>query len=323
MNPHMTAFQFWSKTHSSINERLRPKLNDVNWDELSHDDKARIWQHLTNKGWFAANAVTLEAVYGLNETARKHSYGEHLLSHGGPHEYTKDYPPVTYYQQCCMDVARLDFERIFKYQPVDVVFELLSFFASGALSRKLEKEKDFDTFSDNLNDVFKQFGIGYRMSKSGFIPHQDSKITNSVWEPVIAALNDKKWTEVDRELSTAFTEYRKGDKSGYSAAVTHSVNAMQAYLQILVYGEVGKGRILELITEAEKKHLLPTKGIGNDLVREVENVLARERMKSGNAHPKKDYADETSALFVLNIVMISLQYFLSVSANSNDAVQRG
>ncbi len=116
------------------------------------------------------------------------------------------------------------------------------------------------------------------------------------------------WNEVNRLLSDAFTEYRKQTPNGYSSSVTHSVAAVQAFLQILVYKKTGKGEISKLINEAQKQNLISSDMFTKEIFKNIEAVLMRERQETGDPHPKQAYATAKNARIVLNLAMIFFQH---------------
>ena len=227
------------------------------------------------------------------------------------------------------DSACEDFFEIFIEQDENVVFELLSLYAKAAIVKgnwdylgRKENEADidykrrleewnfvpFENFAKDLNEVFGQFGINLYLTRSGFIPRQDQKITRDLYEPVLKVFSHSRWKEVDQLLADAFTEYRKNTKEGFSHSVTNGVAAVQAFLQILVNGKTGNGDISKLIPQAQAKGLVPADSFTKEIFTRIEAVLMRERQETGVAHPKKEYATETNARLVLNLCMVFFQH---------------
>jgi len=83
-------------------------------------------------------------------------------------------------------------------------------------------------------------------------------------------------------------------------------------LQISVNGEIGKGDISQLIPKAQKEGLIPNDSFTKKIFENIESILMRERQKTSNAHPKKEYANEKNARLILNLVMIFLQHCIQV-----------
>ncbi len=159
----------------------------------------------------------------------------------------------------------------------DIVYELVTIYAWNLIdedelqgikesdseeSRKLSLDRaynqnncSFDDFAKCFNDIFEQFSINVMLTRNALIPRQDVIITNEIYEPVLTFLSDPKWEPVNRDLKDAFKDYRLKTDQGYSSCVTHTISALQAFLQLLVYRKTGKGEIgalIELMQETKK-----------------------------------------------------------------------
>ena len=175
--------------------------------------------------------------------------------------------------------------------------------------RKIDAEyKMFDNFASRINDVFEQFGINYHITRSGFVPRQDKKITKEIYEPVLGFLSDPHWKAVNKDLQDAFSQFQKKSPKAYSSSITHTVSALQAFLQILVHGKTGKGDIKELIPKAQAQQKIPNDLFSTKIFKDINSVLMSERQTKGDPHPKKEYATQKHALLVLNLTMIFLQH---------------
>jgi hypothetical protein len=146
------------------------------------------------------------------------------------------------------------------------------------------------------------------LTPSGFVPRQEEKIAQDIYEPVLAILADQKWTKVSQHLSDAFADYQKNTPQGFSSCITKTVSAVQAYLQILVLGKTGKGSITELIKQAQTKNLIPQDLFTTIIFKNIESILMKARQEMGDAHPKNVYADDKNALLVLNLAMVFFQH---------------
>lgn len=183
-------------------------------------------------------------------------------------------------------------------------------------NEEFEKEKaqwkyiDFNEFAEDLNEVFNSFGIDVHLTRNGFMPRQEKRIIEEIYEPVIKCLAHAKWKEVDRLLSDAFLEYRRNTPNGYSTCVTQTVSAIQAFLQLLVNGKTGNGDISKLIVQAQNEKLIPSDMFTKVIFKNIESIMARERQETGVAHPNIEYASEKNAKLVLNLAMVFLQHCL-------------
>lgn len=306
-------FKLWSEKNNEAKKLLSPNLDLRNWDELSREEKDKIWHFLKN--WFnkeESNRV-LFSIINLNEIHKSRSYASFTL---------KDFSRQN---------AFLDFKNIFFEQNQYVVLEIFSCFCESVLNErqnehrrnyinyKTEEEyiekitewrfEEFDKFANRLNDIFEHFSINLVLTRGGFIDRQDSKIINEIYVPILNFLSLQKWNDVNRELSDAFKEYQTKTEHGYSNCITHAVSALQAFLQILVNEKIGSSNgINNLIKQAQEKALIPTDRFSGEIFKNIESILMRERGKTGDAHPKQEYANEKNARLVLNLIMVFIQH---------------
>ena len=235
----------------------------------------------------------------------------------------------TYLDNPSLSSACKDFYDIFIQQSENVVFELLSLYCKKLISesssnkiskkenetieeyqRKLENYRwqNFDLFSRDINEIFTAFGINLFLTRQGFVPRQDSKITEEVYKPVLSYLSSSKWEEVNTLLSDSFIDYRKNTPQGYSNSITNTISAIQAFLQLLVHNKTGKDDISKLIPEAQKKYLIPTDFFTIKIFNNLQSILAKYRQEKSTAHPKKEYANEKNARLILNLAMVFFQH---------------
>jgi hypothetical protein len=319
--------KIWSKSNPKVLEKINPKIGLRDWDELSNEEKEKIFKYFINKEWFINDSdnMVFYSIYTLNDRYKKQSYGIKTLMHNGPH-----YCSYGSLENCCEEIASEDFENIFNTQNQDVVYELITIYAwymidhrilkglNGSDSDEIRKQnidkafngynKSFDEFAKCFNDIFEQFGINVTLTRNALIPRQDEKITKEIYEPVLLFLSDPKWESVNRDLKDAFKDYQLRTDEAYSSCVTHTVSALQAFLQLIVNGKTGKGDIGALIIEARKKELIPEDKFTEQIFKNIESILMYERQATANSHPKKEYATEKNARLVLNLVMIFMQH---------------
>ncbi len=84
-------------------------------------------------------------------------------------------------------------------------------------------------FVNKLNETMSQFGFRYLLTRSGFIPKSDEKITNEIYLPVIESLSNPKWKEANNYLKESFAAFRFVTPEGYSTSITKAVTAVQAF----------------------------------------------------------------------------------------------
>ena len=310
-------FKLWSEKNNEANGLLSPTLGLRDWNDLSHEEKDRMWQYI--RYWFienkeGRNTRVFFSIHKLNDLHKYQSYAKQFL---------RDFS---------FQSAIADFKNIFFEQDGHVVLELLSCFCKTILEEnenkhpsiyksdyKSEEEyekvlvkwkfRELDKFAESLNDVFEHFGVNLILTRNEFVERQDPKITNEIYVPVLNFLSSPKWGDVNRELGDAFKKYQLKTETGYSNCVTHTVSALQAYLQIIVNGKIGSGEgISSFIRQAQEKGLIPSDKFSSEIFKNIDSILMRERGKTGDAHPKQEYANEKSARLVLNLVMIFLQH---------------
>lgn len=335
-------FKLWSQLNKDAKEELSPDFGFRSWDKIVTQDKAKIWQYL--KSYFFNKDIKKDFNHEFNESGLYYEfYGDEseerfnkrvrinravlMLNH--LHK-SKSYG-VEFLESQTYNSACRDFYRIFMNESENVVMELLSLYAKALIVERSDVEVyrhkeeadeayqkrseawkwlEFDEFTERFNEVFQDFSLNIQMTRLGLIPRQEEKIMEEVYKPVIASLSNPKWKEVGRLLSDSFTEYRKNTDNGYSNSVTNTVSAVQAFLQILINGETGKGNISYLISECQKKSLVPPDFFTQTIFKNMESIFARERQETGIAHPKNEYATDKNARMVLNLAMVFFQHCL-------------
>lgn len=303
-------FKLWSELNPKIKGKLKPDLELRNWNSLILEEKYKIWKFLEHEYFFnpepvrsvhnywyefygerwkqesKQNRIYL-SIYYLNKTYKVNSYARNFLT------------------RRTLNSACEDFYRIFIEEDENVVLELLSFYCRILIS---ESKEEFDRFAECINEVFCDWGINVYLTQQGFVPRQEEKIIKEIYEPVLKCLSNSKWKEVDKLLSNSFKEYRRKEPEGYSNCITSTISAIQAFLQIIVYGKTGKGNISDLIIEAQKKNLIPNDFFTKRIFENIESIFAKERQETSIAHPPKEYATEKNARTILNLAMIFLQH---------------
>lgn len=307
----MSEFKLWSELNPSANQTLKPNLDLREWGNLNAEEKQLIWQHL-EKYFSAGNLSQVStSIQSLNQAYKAKSFGRHYLkipSH---------------------ESALKDFYHIFTNETTNVVMELLSlyframFYAINGRSlariplespsqyqerASNERRQSTDKVILDFDDVFTHFSLNVSVTRLGIIPKQDTKIAQHVVNPVLTILANPKWEKVNKLLSDSFEEYRKNTEQGYSVCVTHTIAAVEAFLQIIVNGETGEGNLSKLIPDAQKKKLIPDDFFTQEIFKSIESIFARERKETGVAHPKKAYATEKNARMIINLAMVFLQH---------------
>lgn len=90
--------------------------------------------------------------------------------------------------------------------------------------------------------------------------------------------------------------------------MTKTISATEAFLQILVEGKTGGTKLSPLISEAQKKNLIPNDIFTQAIFKNIDSIFARERKSTGDGHPKDEYATEKNARTILNLAMVFIQH---------------
>ncbi|PIT88824.1 MAG: hypothetical protein COU29_00390 [Candidatus Magasanikbacteria bacterium CG10_big_fil_rev_8_21_14_0_10_36_32] len=306
----LEKFKLWSNLEPKAKQELHPDLGLRNWDELSREEREKIWHHM--EYYFSKADRKYYTILFLNEGHKYQSYGKYFLTDSSTAN------------------ASIDFKNIFLNceNGQHIVFELISYYSKAVLMEQAEsiyrssketeiefnerltewKYQKFDAFANRLNDVFEHFGINVVLTRCGLIPKQEQKIIQEVYKPVLKFLSNEKWKPVNRELRDAFDSFQQKNDTGYSSCVTHSVTAIEAFLQILINGKTGKNTLGNLLVEAQKQGSIPNDKFSNQIFKNLESIFAQERKETGDAHPKNEYANEKNALMILNLTMVFLQH---------------
>lgn len=334
-------FKLWNETNVGVKESLRPDLGLRSWDDLSAEEKEKIW-HYTE--WYFFDAQ-IRKQYGMMGDVEKRFYEFYGNYKEKEYKQKTIYKSISYMNEnykaksfaeaflkdSSLNAACYDFYNIFMTQSEVVVLELLSAYAKFLyeftkndsyiykakdeaenvfLERKIKAEYGFfDNFSNRINDVFLQFGIKYYLTRDCFVPRQDEKIIEEVYNPVLTYLSNPKWKKVNELLSDAFSDYTKNTPQGYSGCVTKTISGLQAFLQISINGKIGSSEGLAvLIKKAQEEDLIPNDKFTEQIFKNIDSILMRERGLTGDAHPKQEYATEKNARLVLNLTMIFIQH---------------
>ena len=292
------TFKRWSEVNPKVKQILSPDLGIRSWGDLSTDNKNTILRILINKRWVSADEPTWRAVFQFFENNKAGGYCNHLLQHGGPHCH----PNTDIIKQCCFDNARMDFEHILIREHQEVFYELLTYYISTLDSDNVER------FKSIFNDISNQFNLNILIGDESLILKQEEIISELLTKPALSSISDKKWDEVNRDLNDSVQEYLKNTPEGYSSSITLSVSSLQAFLQILVNGEIGKGDIGPLITKAQETGLIPKDAFSSRIFKDLESILMAERQIKGSSHPKTEYATEKHARLVLNLTLLFIQH---------------
>ncbi len=302
------AFSKWTEVDKETLGFLSPDLGIRSWNEIDKEQRKQIWQHLRNKGWFEADEVLSASIHKFNETYRTLNVCDKVTNHGGRH-YDGGYHGIRTASKCCFNPALEDFYFIFLNLEQGTVYELITFYI---IELEVTHAYGYDgaekRFTKMFNEISDQYGLNIFIGETSLVIKQDEKIIEEIYKPVLSYLSDKKWLPVNRDLAEANKAYLKATEEDYSRCITLTISALQAFLQILVKGQTGKGDISDLVKEGQKLALIPSDPFSTKILKDIEASLMRERQSKGDAHPKDVYGDEKTARLALNITMIFIQH---------------
>lgn len=319
-------FLLYGQDNPKIETSIQPSLALRRWSELSDSEKQIAFQEFENSGWIDSySSEILQTIKYLNYTFLRQCPGKHFHAITPKHDH---YRGGYGNESERMEAAMLDFQHIFLQDKSDaMVFRMLSKFAScyidgfdhrRATESKSEKERKkmvddafekFDKLANCLNHIFEQFAVNQLVTRNGFVPRQDEKITNEVYIPTLRILADPKWSEVSADLAKMFEDYRE---ENYPEAITKAHSAVHRFLQILVgeEGKSGKGEVGKLFQKAKEKDIIPVNRFTEPLVSVIQGFIVSERATNSTAKPALKNTTSSDALLMMNMVMVFLQYCL-------------
>lgn len=321
----LPTFSLYGQGNPKIEANLRPSLSLRGWNDLSAGEKQIAFQELENSGWLKSySKEVLQTIEYLNHEFLRLCPGKHLHSIKPERDNYRGYGNDSER----IKAALTDFQHIFLREESEVmVLRMLSYFAEryidksyyrlAAESEDKEKRKeyientfnDFDRLANCLNHIFEQFAVNQLVTRSGFVPRQDQRITDEIYTPTLTALSDPKWKNVSSDLSEMFDDYRSED---FPEVITKAHRAVQRFLQILV-GEEGKngtGEMSKLFRQAKDQGIIPTDRFTEPMINTIQSFIPSERAKNSTAKPALKVATAPDAMLMMNVVMILIQHCL-------------
>jgi len=301
-------FKLWSENNQKAKKVLKPNLGVRSLSDYNERERKLIFKFFLENNLFKdepQKPYIHNAIRKFSSANKANNFCPKTLDHGGRHCF--EAAGFVDAAKCCLDCTFQDFAYIFLNRPSDVVYELLSYYVNELGNSEYNGNREY--FRNCFNDISNQFSLDIIMIEDQFVPRQEEKIIKEIYEPTLAVLGDEKWRPVNRDLADAFSEYRKNTPQGYSNCVTNVNAAVQALLQIIVDGKIGgSDGIKSIIKRGQENGKLPKDKFTSEIFKNIESIFMRERGKSGNAHPKQDYADEKSARMMLNLAMVFMQH---------------
>ncbi len=323
---NLPKFLLYGENNPNIDAEIQPVLALRKWSELTDAEKQIAFHEFENNGWFESySPAVFEAIEYLNHIYLRLCPGKHL--HAIKPDRS-DYRFGITNESERMQAARMDFEHIFLHEKNEtLVFRMLSKFADHYIDRyaygriteaKDEQERErlthdafgqFDNLSSCLNHIFEQFAVNQLVTRNGFVPRQDQKITDEIYTPTLLVLSGPKWRTVSSDLSEMFEDYRNED---FPEVITKAHRSVQRFLQILV-GEEGKngiGEMGKLFKQAKDQGIIPTDRFTEPILNVIQAYLPSERATNSTAKPALKEATASDAMLMMNVIMILMQHIL-------------
>lgn len=335
-------FKLWSELNPKVIEKLKPDLWMKSWDDLTLEEKEKIWKFL-EKYFFNYNQLQdllnkrnldnyIDEIFGEN-FINKYKLEEiiQIVIFTINEKYKYNTYAEKYHKDPILLNACFDFYDIFINNNKDIVYELLSIYwkalfleweknnfvnkkeweSSIEYNKRLNnwKYRFLDNFINRLNEVFWDFWLNILLTRQWLIPKQWEKIIEEIYKPTLDFLSDNKWKSVNRELWDAFSDYHKKD---FSWSLTHTISAIQWFLQINIDWELSNLSIKDWIKKAKNEWLIPNDIFTNTIFKNIDSIISRERQDKWDPHPKKEYANEQNARLVLNLAMVFMQHFIQI-----------
>jgi hypothetical protein len=92
----------------------------------------------------------------------------------------------------------------------------------------LRHEDDAGEFTMHLNERARWFRVGLRLEGRRFVPIKTEHLHQSIVQPVLLLLHDRRFGDVDDLYRKGFTRYLQGDPSG---AITAAMSAVETMLR--------------------------------------------------------------------------------------------
>ena len=319
-------FLLYGEADPKVELNIQPQLALRNWVDLSDEEKQIAFQQLKNSGWVESYSTEiLQTIEYLNNAFLRQCPGRRLHAV----QPQRDHYRGGYGNESeRMKAAITDFQHIFLREKSDaMVFRMLSKFADSHIDgfgyrratettddverKKLldESFNKFDRLANCLNHIFEQFAVNQLVTRNGFVPRQDDKITKEVYTPTLSILVDPKWKSVSTDLALMFEDYRE---ENYAEAITKAHRAVQRFLQVLVgeEGKSGKGEVGKLLQKVKEDGVIPVNRFTEPLVNVIQGFITSERATNSTAKPTMKDATASDALLMMNVVMVFLQYCL-------------
>jgi len=307
-------FRIYGEGSKEIQEKINPKLELREWNQLTKDEKQTAYKFFWNHHFQRPAQATIKY---LNTEYLSVAPGANLLD-------------AVYYRRDELGAASQDFQRIFLNENQDLVFAMLAKFVDyfinhdelnllegrdigrDEFNRRLDQVfYSADIHIKSLNHIFEKFAVNQVFSREGLFPRQDQKIIEEIYQPTLKVLSDPKWKSVNTHLVKMFNDYR--DKN-YDDIASEAYNSVYAFLKVVnkIDGGNSKGEFAALFKEASNS-IDQTESVKRFLSH-ISSFISDARSNQGSAKPTVENQiplSSSESLLIMNEVMILLQYYLT------------
>lgn len=313
-------YKLFGEEDPDVQAVLRPDIGYRDWNDLKDEEKEIAIRELWNNRFILTSGrQILDTITFLNYRYLALCPGKNL------HNFSRKDSYKTL-QMEKEEAAIKDFLDILKNGSSEIVMVMFSkwlhcFINEEKLENKNEGAlvpdtelidsayKNFDVIAKSLNHIFEQFSIKWEITRYEFIPRQEKKISELVYQPTLKILSDPKWQSVNSDLSKMFDDFQNAK---YSETIAKAHSAVQRFLQVIIgeEGKNGKGNFGQLFSEAKKNGLISANQFTEPVINAMQRYIPSERANNSTAKPAVKDATYSDALLMMNVVMVLIQHCL-------------
>ncbi len=320
---NISTFTLFGEDDPDVQAVLRPDIGYRDWSDLSIEERTNAFKELIHRNVFNLDDYALiETIEFLNHNYLSLCPGKNL------HNTPRNDDFGSWNRKALVDSASKDFALILtEEKSSEMVMLMISKYAKFFIYEKeLERArqepdvdkkeiliesayKRFDRVANHFNHIFEQLSIRWEITRKRFVPRQDKKITELIYQPTLKILSDPKWQSVNSDLSKMFDDFQNAK---YSETIAKAHSAVQRFLQVLIgeEGKNGKGNFGQLFSEAKKNGLISDNQFTGPVINAMQRYIPSERANNSTAKPAVKDATYSDALLMMNVVMVLIQHCL-------------
>lgn len=322
----MFEFKNWKERKPSIKAIIHPKFHTLrNWDDLSHEEKVHIWDHIYYIFWFEnSRNFTWYKTHSYDKQKYLDIVKRSIDFFNYDNKVMRYCPLWTIHGD--VDSALKDFWSIYENQKADVLFELLSYFAKFLIkhskdnNRYLERKTDetdsdynrrlinynyqiFDSKAYVFNEVLEQYWVNIKLTRIGFVHRQEKIVEKELVEPIIWILSDSSFDKVNKDFQSALNDFRENK---YPESITKFIAWLEEYIQICIWDDSKK--LSQWIEEWMNKWIFPSDEFTRKIFKNTDSILSEMRRKYWIAHSPDDIPHHKDVQIVMNLIFVFIQH---------------